>query len=300
MPGAPETAPAAGTIYDIGYRRYEGARLGRGYAFRTLFVHSLRGAFGIGRGGRAKLVPFVLGAAILFPALVQAAVSGVSQGEGRLVDYHDYFNYVQMLLALFCAAQAPELVSTDQHQRVLPLYFSRALRREDYAAAKLLGMIAALLILTLTPMAVIFVARLSLGTDVAAAWRAEDQAILPILGACLAAATVMGSLSLALAALTPRRAFASAAILGLFLLTGAVASILFETLEGPLQRHALLINPLLTVHGTILWMFGELPAAPPRPGGVMPLEGWKFLANAVAMAALGAAVLFTRFARVRV
>ena len=36
---------AAGTIYDIGYRNYEGARLGRGYAFRTLYVHSLRTAF---------------------------------------------------------------------------------------------------------------------------------------------------------------------------------------------------------------------------------------------------------------
>ena len=48
---------AAGAIYDIGYRNYEGARLGRGYAFRTLYVHSLRTAFGLGRGGRVAHRP---------------------------------------------------------------------------------------------------------------------------------------------------------------------------------------------------------------------------------------------------
>ena len=46
----------------------------------------------------------------------------------KLIDYHDYMEHVSLLLALFCAAQAPELVSRDQHNRVLPLYFSRALR----------------------------------------------------------------------------------------------------------------------------------------------------------------------------
>ena len=34
---------------------------------------------------------------------------------------------------LFCAAQAPELFGRDQRYAVLPLYFSRALTRSDYA-----------------------------------------------------------------------------------------------------------------------------------------------------------------------
>ena len=49
-----------GAIYDIGYRRYVGPRLGRRFAVRSLFAHTVRGAFGIGRGGRAKVVPFGL------------------------------------------------------------------------------------------------------------------------------------------------------------------------------------------------------------------------------------------------
>ena len=41
-----------------------------------------------------------------------------------------------ILVLLFCAAQAPELLGRDQRFGVLPLYFSRALARLDYALAK--------------------------------------------------------------------------------------------------------------------------------------------------------------------
>ena len=48
-----ETAgPArAGSIYDLGYRRYEGVRLGRGAAIRALAADSFRTTYGIGHGG---------------------------------------------------------------------------------------------------------------------------------------------------------------------------------------------------------------------------------------------------------
>ena len=54
MPGPENT----GVIHDIGYQRYEGPRLGRGYASRSLFVHSVRGAYGLGRSAWAKVLPF--------------------------------------------------------------------------------------------------------------------------------------------------------------------------------------------------------------------------------------------------
>ena len=58
---SPANVGPTGSIYDIGYRRYEGPRLGRGHAIRSLFTHSLRSTFGIGRGGRAKIAPIILG-----------------------------------------------------------------------------------------------------------------------------------------------------------------------------------------------------------------------------------------------
>ena len=42
---ANEAEGPAGSIFDLGYRRYAGARLGRRYAIESLYVHSLRAAF---------------------------------------------------------------------------------------------------------------------------------------------------------------------------------------------------------------------------------------------------------------
>ncbi len=250
---------AAGTIYDIGYRNYEGTRLGRGYAFRTLYVHSLRAAFGLGRGGRALLIPWALFAVMLFPAVITVAVAGISGGMmNNLIDYHEIFTWDAMMLALFCASQAPELVSTDQYNRVLPLYFSRALRQRDYALAKLAAMWTAVFVLMLAPLLVILIGRLALPTDFAAAFQEQSKNFLPILLTALCAAVVMGSLALALAAYVPRRGMGSAAVLGTFLLSAAVVLILSETLEERV-RYFVLANPILAVNGAVLAFFGERP-----------------------------------------
>ena len=46
-----------GVIHDLGYQHYDGPRLGRPAIVRALAWHSLRSAFGLGRGARAKIVP---------------------------------------------------------------------------------------------------------------------------------------------------------------------------------------------------------------------------------------------------
>jgi ABC-2 type transport system permease protein len=280
-------AEAAGTIYDIGYRTYEGARLGRGYAFRTLYVHSLRTAFGLGRGGRALVVPWLLFAIICFPATISVAVIGLSKGEANLIPYHEYFQFVSMILALFCAAQAPELVSTDQHSRVLPLYFSRALRRHDYAAAKLLAMWTTVFILVLTPLVIILAGRLGLPEDFGAAVRAESKHFVPLLVTPVAAALVMGTLALALASFLARRGIASALVLGSFLLSAPLSVILVQTVQARWGSYAVLLNPILTVNGAILSLFNE---APDR-GDVLLKAGLSGATFAAAVAGYG--ILFT-------
>ena len=44
---------AGGTIYDIGYRRYDGPRLGRSGAVGAVVQAGVRAVFGLGRSGRA-------------------------------------------------------------------------------------------------------------------------------------------------------------------------------------------------------------------------------------------------------
>jgi len=53
-------AQAAGVIHDLGYRGYDGPRLGRAQIVRALTWHSFRSAFGIGRGVKGKIVPVLV------------------------------------------------------------------------------------------------------------------------------------------------------------------------------------------------------------------------------------------------
>ena len=78
---------------------------------------------------------------------------------------------------LFCAAQAPELFGRDQRYGVLPLYFSRVLTRPDYALAKLGGLIAALLIVELSPYIILFVGRVLVAPDPVAGLTDEISAV---------------------------------------------------------------------------------------------------------------------------
>jgi ABC-2 type transport system permease protein len=290
----PAAESAAGTIYDIGYQRYEGARLGRGNAFRTLFGHSLRQAWGLGRRGRALVVPFGLLAVISFPAVIQVLVDSISNGQSKLIGYADYFAFVQGMVVLFCAAQGPELVSNDQHDRVLPLYFSRPLSRADYAGAKLAAMVAAVWLLVATPMLLLFVGRLSAAPDTGAALRTEGSFVLPVLGTTLAVAAVMGSVSVALAAVSPRRALASAAIFAVLLLSRAVVGVLEQTSAG--LAWARLVSPTSVLGGVIRWLF-VVPPAPNRPPD--PLAGHLYGAAALGLVLAASALIYARYARVR-
>lgn len=286
-----------GTIYDIGYRNYQGTRLGRGYAFRTLYSHSLRTAFGLGRGIKSLWIPWFLFAAINFPAALQVGV-GAMLGEGvKLIEYHNYFGWVGVSVALFCAAQAPELVSRDQHNRVLPLYFARALRTSDYAFAKLAAMSTAVFILVFTPLLIILIGRFGMATAFGTALRSESGNFLPILGAGVVAAAVLGTLSLGLASLTPRRGIASAMVLGLYLVTFAMAGILSEV-ETRAADHGLLLNPVFVVTGATLALFRKAPGngGPLAQADIAP---GVYLAAVPVIAILFTAILLYRYKRIR-
>ena len=102
-----------GVIHDLGYQHYDGPRLGRPAIVRALAWHSLRSAFGLGRGARAKIVPVLTFVVMCLPAVVNA-VSTVHGGH-RLFPYDTYvFRLRALVMIIFVAAQAPELVSRDR------------------------------------------------------------------------------------------------------------------------------------------------------------------------------------------
>jgi len=104
-----------GSVYDLGYRSYEGARLGRAYAILSLYLTSLRGVFGFGRHTSSKILPFGLAVLALIPAVIQLGVVAVTETvDLEVISPDDYYEFVQWPLALFVAAVAPELVGRDQ------------------------------------------------------------------------------------------------------------------------------------------------------------------------------------------
>jgi ABC-2 type transport system permease protein len=254
-----------GSIYDIGYRGYEGPRLGRAHAVRSLFMHSLRTAYGIGRGGRAKIAPFVLGGIAVLPAVAIVGILTLAARFGageRFVDnspirYDTYFSTISTVIVLFCAAQAPELFGRDQRHGVLSLYFARALRRSDYALARIGGFMAALLMLELFPQLFLFLGRTLLSPDVVAAAGADLPSIPPIVIQGVLSAGLLGGLSMAVSAFTPRRAYATAGIIALFTIPGIVASVISSLGSSRIGDWLTLSSPTSVLDGTNAVLFNS-------------------------------------------
>jgi ABC-2 type transport system permease protein len=280
---------AGGSIYDLGYRSYEGPRLGRSSALRALFAHGVRTCFGIGRGGRAKIAPFALAGIALLPAVLavgfaalaaQAGPGGEVIEEASPIRYESYHGLVAVLIMLFCAAQAPELFGRDQRYGVLPLYFSRALTRPDYALAKVAGLMAALLAVELSPYVVLFVGRVLVAPDPATGLADEIDAVPRFVLQSLLVAGLLGGLASIIAAWTPRRAYATAAIIAVFIIPPIIVAILgggsFSNQD--IARIAVLLSPGDILDGTNAAIFGSIPDSPVVAALAQP--GWVYLAAA--------------------
>lgn len=287
---------ATGAIYDLGYRGYDGPRLGRRAAFSTLFWASLRAAFGLGRSGRAKIAPWGLTAIMVVPAAVAGAIQAIVPGAPSPFNYDNYLWELQPILALFVAAQAPELVSSDQRNHVLSLYFSHALARSDYALAKLSALAAALFGLALAPLLVILVTTILVSADLPAAVGDQVGNLPQVLGSPLIHAIPLAALSLAIASWTPRRAYATGAIIALFLVSGAVGSILAEAGRGRISQVAPLLNPFVLMDGARDWLLGAtLLDSPVRDANLaLPIFG----GLTVVLAVVGTAFVVWRYRRI--
>jgi ABC-2 type transport system permease protein len=299
-----------GVIHDIGYRRYTGRRLGRAQIVRALYWHSLRSAFGLGRGAKAKIVPVIVFVIMCLPAIASAVA--VANGNARLVPYDTYvFQLRVVLMIIFVAAQAPELVSRDLRSHVLPLYFCRPLRRIDYPLAKLAAFITACLAIIEIPLVLLYLGTVAQSHSPHAIWT-QTRAFIPGLLVGLMWAVLLAAIGLALASLSGRRAYATGAIAIYFFLTWILAGILIAVTQrnvvrsatinpppggrppgvpatGPIKVHMItqvpttashlsgLVSPFTTLDGVRLWLGGTSKGPLPGVGGYGALYGAMFL-----------------------
>ena len=303
-PMATTASSATGSIFDLGYRGYDGPRLGRRHAVYALYVYSLRSAYGIGRSGRAKVVPIGLAILATLPAVISIAVRAFASQAGAgaqaeqidPIKYSTYYGFISTIVMLFVAAQAPELLGRDQRYHVLALYFSRALLRIDYVVAKAGAFATAILILILIPQAVIFVGLVISNADVVAAMGDNVGSIGPVLAVAATIAALLGSIGLAISAFTPRRAYATAAIIAVFIVPSVVADlVLRSTTSGP-TRYIVLAAPGAVIDGVNALLFGTRPGA--REVVRADLAGELYLAVAIVAALVLIAILVRRYQRI--
>lgn len=244
----------AGTIYDLGHQHYTGRRRGRSYAFGTLFAHSFRTAFGQGRGQRAQQVPALVSLLVVIPAVIQVGIAGAT-GRPEMINYAQQLALTSFFLALFTAAQAPELIVADRENGTLSLYLSRSLHSTDYAIAKLFALAAALLALTLGPQLVMFGGKVLLSATPWDAFKGEWTKLMPMAGGTLLAAFYMAAVGLSLASLAVKRNSASAFVISFFVVLPAVSGVAFQIARGDTQRFMALINPFTLMSGFATWLF---------------------------------------------
>ena len=287
MTGSTPASGPGGSIYDLGYQSYDGPRLGRPSAVRALFAQTVRACFGIGRGGRAKIAPFGLAALAILPAILavgfsalaaQAGSAGGAIEDASPIRYESYHGFVGILIMLFCAAQAPELFGRDQRYNVLPLYFSRALTRTDYALSKVGGLVVALLVVELSPYLILFAGRVFVAPDPAIGL-ADEIAALPrflLQGALVAG--LLGGLASLIAAWTPRRAYATATIIAVFIIPPIIVGLIGNLASQDLARAIILFSPADVLDGTNAATFGSIPDSPVVAS--VDLPDWAYFAAA--------------------
>ena len=217
-----EPSGRPGVIHDLGYRHYDGVRDGTATIARTLFVTGLRHAYGLGRSGKSKVMPFILLAMSVLPALIVVGVVVLTGSTSLPISYADYTNQTQLLVSLFAAAQAPVLFSRDLRHRSIVLYLARPLAAPVFAVVRWLSLTAAVWLFMSVPTLLLYLGAMLSGLDKSEQTTALLKAVVLQLLLAMLVAGITGLIS----SVSLRRGFAVVgSVMALIVLAGVVTAI---------------------------------------------------------------------------
>ncbi|MDG2907356.1 MAG: ABC transporter permease subunit [Acidimicrobiales bacterium] len=304
MESLDEVPQPRGVVYDLGYRNYDGPRLGRRYAIRSLYVLSLRNTFGLGRGTLPKVLAFGLALIALLPAIFTVAFGALAGENFELVEHHDYFGLIQIIIVLFVAAMASDLVGNDRKNNTLPLYFSRPIKRDDYLLAKIAALATALMSLTLVPQLLVFIGNW-LGASDGPGWLGDNISDIWRIGATSTLASVqLAVIGLAIAMFTTRRAFALISVLAALWFSVVFTGVLVAFVGPGWAAVAMLATPLYVTGAATYVIFDAVPARGDQAGEMADqvayadLPGWTWIAALVAQTAVALFFAIRRYRKV--
>ncbi|MFI6278582.1 ABC transporter permease subunit [Streptomyces sp. NPDC050988] len=271
---AQATAPARPgeqtRIHNIGYRNYDGPRLGRAYARRSLYSQSLRGAYGLGRSVKSKVLPMLLFVVMCVPALIMVAVAVATKAKDLPVDYTRYAVIMQAVIGLYVASQGPQAVSRDLRFKTVPLYFSRPIETVDYVRAKYAALASALFLITAAPLLVLYVGALLAKLDFADQTKGFAQGLVSVALLSL----LFAGIGLVISAVTPRRGFGIAAVIAVLTISYGAVSTVQAIAHSQDSTSAIpwlgLFSPITLIDGVQTAFLG---ASSSYPGEVGPSSG---------------------------
>jgi len=294
------TDPSAATpvgssvIHDLGYRPYTGPRLGAGAIARALTLTGFRNAFGLGRSGKSKVLPFVLLALNLMPAVIVGGVLAFAGLDELPIGYAEYASTTQVLVGIFVAAQAPVLFSRDLRHGTISLYLARPLRSSAYALSRWTSLLGATLVFLLLPILILYVVALLGELDVSEQTREAGIAV----GLAVLLALSLAGLAGLIASWSTRRGFAVVATIALLVIANgivtAVQGISSEEGRSEVGEVAGLFSPYSLYRGLMgAWTGADVPTPPTSTG--MELA---YVAVFVGLSAACLAALVWRYRRV--
>jgi len=223
-------------ILDRGYRRYDGPRHGLRGAMRSLAAHSAQRALGLRRPLSSKLFPVLSVVIAYLPALVFVGMAAFLPDDlieqDLLPSYPEYYGFVTSAIIVFTAFVAPEVLCPDRRNGLLGLYLASPLDRNTYLLSKAASVMGVLGLVTTGPLVLLLLAYTFEGSGP----DGPDDFLLLLVRIVVAGtlvSAVYASISLAASSATDRRAFASAGVILLLLVSSIVTAIAVEEVDGP-------------------------------------------------------------------
>ena len=231
---------STGTVFDIGYQRYTGTREGRSRGRRAVFKDGFRTALALGRGAKAKILPWAFIVMLSGIGLVMAIVAAAANAMGgpgtadkaNIPSHADFYGIASIIVFVFAAVVAPELLCPDRRNKTLSLYLVRPITGSDYVIARWASFLAVMLGALWLPQIILFLGRA--GSDkVPLTYVQQNWDDIPrFLLAGAAMAVYATTLAMLTASFTTRRAYASVFLVGLLIVSTPFVFPLAEEIGG--------------------------------------------------------------------
>jgi ABC-2 type transport system permease protein len=293
-----------GTVFDIGYQGYTGQREGRSRSRRAIFKDGVRTALGFGRGGKALVLPWFFITALSLIATVMALVAGAANkfgGEGtaekmNLPSHSDYNGIASIVMFVFAAVVAPELLCRDKRDRVINLYLVRPLTGTDYVVSRWSAFFVVMTAAVILPQVILFLG-LSMSDPAPLTYLQAHWTNIPkFVAAGIAMSLYATTLSMLTASFTSRRAYASVFLVGLFVVSVPFVFPLAQELGGSLGQWVsmfTLTNIPVHVNDVIFGVSSEITGESPAH----TLPKWILVAWYFAWVIVPGLILWARYRR---